>query len=73
MSTTWIGNIVLSQEDGIYDDDGVKYLDLLECDGSEIDETVYPNLYAALATTTLPTMTSPSSTTPYRIVADLTE
>jgi hypothetical protein len=48
MSNTWIGNIIITNEDGIYNDEGDKALDLLECDGSLLDEELYPLLIGKL-------------------------
>lgn len=39
----WIGNIILSNKDGIYDNEGVKVLDLIPCSGQEYDN-IHPKL-----------------------------
>lgn len=47
----WIGTIVLTGEDAVYDSEGGMVLDLLECDGSGVDGGVYPILDNLLGST----------------------
>lgn len=71
MSNSWIGNIILSQEDSIKTDSGEKVFDLLTCDGSVVDESLHPIL-AETVGYILPTMASLDANTPYKIIADKT-
>ena len=72
MSDNWIGNIIITNEDSVKDDDAVKFLDLLACDGSYYNTTTYSTLFSKTASITTPTMTSPDTNTAYKIIADLT-
>lgn len=44
MSDTWIGRILLTDEDGVYTKSHAKVLNLDQCDGSAINASTQPNL-----------------------------
>ena len=71
----WIGNIVSSRLDGIYDADGVKHFDLLECKVSTFDALDRPQLFSVLGTTEIEKMETidPDSINSFRLVSDIGE
>lgn len=75
MAHNWIGNIVLSSKDGIYDEDGIKKFDLLECFSSTFDETDRPELYEALGTNVIENIDTLDTlgTNVFRLISDIGE
>ena len=69
----WIGNIVSSRLDGIYDADGVKHFDLLECKVSTFDALDRPQLFSVLGTTEIEKMKTidPDDINSFRLVSDI--
>lgn len=69
-----IGEVLITNDTVLYNIDGIASNNLLECDGSTFDETVYLGLYEVLGTNVLPDLeTETGSTAPYKIVAELTQ
>lgn len=68
-----IGDVIITGDTVLYNSDETPTADLLVCDGSTFDETVYPDLFEALGTNVLPNIPDEDgSPFPYKIVADYT-
>lgn len=70
---TQIGDAIITDEEKWFAFQGGAIFDLLPADGSTFNELLYPKLFAALGSNTLPNIaTLTGSPFPYKIVADLT-